>query len=89
MLSNDKRKSQAHEAKVDIYKTNKIGPTTTPTLSTMGHSNQVNWMLAAVNISSLRLTAEKEAGFLNFRGRRRKGLWMPLISGPRLVLEEI
>lgn len=30
MLSDDKRKSQAHEAKVGIFKTNKIGPTATP-----------------------------------------------------------
>ena len=31
MLSGDKRKSQAYETKVGIYKTNKIGPATTPT----------------------------------------------------------
>ena len=31
MLSGDKRKSQAYETKVGIYKANKIGPATTPT----------------------------------------------------------
>lgn len=69
MLSDDKRKSQAHETNVGIYKTNKMGPTTTHTLSSSAPSN---WTLAAVNKSSPRVTAEKEARFLNFRRRRRK-----------------